>query len=111
MAAGGSKQRETAKVSAAGRKVASSSARYQWRWLTERGGVMFGENLVLGSVGVEEEEVVEVADAVGQRADGEVFGRVGHQVPHHPLTWRQQHQHQQLVNVNEGDNCFYTKEC
>lgn len=65
---------------------------------------MFGENLVLGSVGVEEEEVVEVADAVGQRADGEVFGRVGHQVPHHPLTWRQQHQHQQLVSVNEEDN-------
>lgn len=61
---------------------------------------MFGENLVLGSVGVEEEEVVEVADAVGQRADGEVFGRVGHQVPHHPLTWTQQ----QLGNVNEGDN-------
>lgn len=71
---------------------------------------MFGENLVLGSVGVEEEEVVEVADAVGQRADGEVLGRVGHQVPHHPLTWRQQHQHQQLVNVNEGITaCFYTK--
>lgn len=61
---------------------------------------MFGEDLVLGSVGVEEEQVVEVADAVGQRADGEVLGRVGHQVPHHPLTWR----HRQLVNANEGDN-------
>lgn len=54
--------------------------------LTERRGVVLGEHLILGPVGVQEEEVVEVADAVGQRANGEVFGCIGHEVPHHPLT-------------------------
>lgn len=48
---------------------------------------MFGENLILGSVRVKEQKVIEVADAVRQRANGEVFGRVGHEVPNHPLTW------------------------
>lgn len=56
--------------------------------LTEWRGVIFGENLVLGSVRVEEQEVIEIADAVGQRANGKVFGRVGHEVPNHPLTCR-----------------------
>lgn len=58
------------------------------RLLTERWGVIFGENLILGSVRVEEEEVIEITDAVGKRADGEVFGCVGHEVPNHPLTCR-----------------------
>lgn len=56
--------------------------------LTERWGVVFGEHLILGSVRVEEQEVIEIADAVGQRANGEVFGCVGHEVPNHSLTWR-----------------------
>lgn len=68
--------------------------------LTEGRGVVLGEDLVLGPVRIEEQQVVEVADAVGQRADREVFGCVGHQVPHHPLTCstaaaQQQHQEQQ----------------
>lgn len=49
---------------------------------------MFGENLILGSVRVKEQKVIEVADAVSQRANGEVFGRVGHKVPNHSLTWK-----------------------
>lgn len=49
-------------------------------------GVIFGENLILGSVRVEEQEVIEIANAVGQRANGEVFGCVGHEVPNHSLT-------------------------
>lgn len=53
--------------------------------------VVFGEDLILGSVWVEEQEVVEVTDAVSQRADGEVFGCVGHEVPHHPLPWKHRH--------------------
>lgn len=55
--------------------------------LTERWGVIFGENLILGSVGVKEQKVIEVADAVSQRTNGEVFGCVGHKVPNHSLTW------------------------
>lgn len=56
--------------------------------LTEWRGVIFGENLILGSVGVKEQKVIEIADAVSQRANGEVFGCVGHEVPNHSLTWR-----------------------
>lgn len=56
-------------------------------FLTERRGVILGENVIFGSVGVEEQQVVEIADAVGQRANGEVFGCVGHEVPDHSLTW------------------------
>lgn len=48
------------------------------RLLTEWWGVIFGENLILGSVRVEEQKVIEIADAVSQRANGEVFGCVGH---------------------------------
>lgn len=55
--------------------------------LTEWRGVIFGENLILGSVGVKEQKVIEIADAVSQRANGEVFGCVGHEVPNHSLTW------------------------
>lgn len=58
------------------------------RMLTEGWGVIFGEHLVLGSVGVKEQEVVEIADAVSQRANGEVFGCVGHEVPNHSFTCR-----------------------
>lgn len=32
--------------------------------------------------------MIEVADAVSQRANGKVFGCVGHEVPNHSLTWR-----------------------
>lgn len=56
--------------------------------LTKWRGVIFGENVILGSVGVQEQEVVEIADSVSQRANGEVFGCVGHEVPNHPLTYR-----------------------
>lgn len=56
--------------------------------LTEWWGVVLGENLILGSIGVKEQKVIEIADAVGQRANGEVFGCVGHKVPNHSLTWR-----------------------
>lgn len=58
------------------------------RKLTEGWGVIFGEHLVFGSVRVKEQEVVEIADAVSQRANGEVFGCVGHEVPNHSLTCR-----------------------
>lgn len=58
------------------------------RLLTEWRGVIFGEDLILGSVWIEEQEVIEVADAVSQRANGKVFGCVGHEVPDHSLTWR-----------------------
>ena len=73
---------------AALRHFESNTANANRGLLTEGRGVIFGEHLVLGSVGVEEQEVVEVADAVGQRANGEVFGCVGHEVPNHSLTWR-----------------------
>lgn len=56
--------------------------------LTERWGVIFGENLILGSVGIQEQEVIEITDAVSQRANREVFGCVGHEVPDHSFTWR-----------------------
>lgn len=46
--------------------------------LTQGRGVIFGEHFVLGSVGVEKQEVIEITDAVSQRADGEIFGGVGH---------------------------------
>lgn len=91
------KHRETTEVNAAGIKAILQEGhsysglvdnhKQSPRLLTERWGVMFGENLILGSVGVKEQKVIEVADAVSQRADGEVFGRVGHKVPNHPLTW------------------------
>lgn len=48
-------------------------------------GVIFGENLILRSVRVEEQEVIEIADAVSQRANGKVFGCIGHEVPNHSL--------------------------
>lgn len=57
------------------------------RWLTEWWGVIFGEHLILGSVGVKEQKVVEITDAVSQRANGEVFGCVGHEVPDHSFAW------------------------
>ena len=56
---------------------------------TEWWGVILGEHLILGPVRVKEEQVVEVTDAVGQGADGEVFGRVWQQVPDQPLTQQQ----------------------
>lgn len=76
------------------RDIHVTAASENRRLLTERRGVIFGENLILGSVRVEEEEVIEIADAVSKRADGEVFGCVGHEVPHHPLTWTNMAQHQ-----------------
>lgn len=39
--------------------------------------------------------MIEVADAVSQRTNGEVFGCVGHKVPNHSLTWT--HAAQMLV--------------
>lgn len=64
------------------RRAASANRRL----LTEWWGIIFGENLILGSVRVEEQEVIEITDAVSQRANGEVFGCVGHEVPNHPFT-------------------------
>lgn len=75
-------------------KQSSSSFDCQWL-LTEWWGVMFGENLILGSVRVKEQKVIQVADAVSQRANGEVLGRVGHKVPNHSLTCK--HTAQTLV--------------
>ena len=67
----------------------------QSRWLlTEGRGVIFGENLILWSVRVEEQEVIEIADTVSQRANGKVFGCVRHEVPNHSLSWRHTTDHQ-----------------
>lgn len=51
--------------------------------LTQWRGVVFGEDLVFGPVRKEEQQMVQVADAIGQRADGEVFSCVRHKVPYH----------------------------
>jgi len=85
------------------------------RVLTQRRGVIFGENLVLGSVGVEEQEVIEIADAVRQRANREVFGCVGHEVPDHPLTWGhtaassvESQVYGVVFNLNDNKSCKYS---
>lgn len=39
--------------------------------------------------------MIEIADAIGQGADGKVFGCIGHEVPHHPLPWRNPPQQRQ----------------
>lgn len=67
--------------------------------LTEWWGVILGENLILGSVRVKEQKVIEIADAVGQRANGEVFGCVGHEVPNHSLTWRHAASCQNIIQL------------
>lgn len=56
------------------------------RWRTVGRRAVAREHLVFRLVGVEEQQVVQVADAVSQRADGEIFRGEGHQVPHHPLS-------------------------
>lgn len=54
--------------------------------LTQWRGVVFGKDFVFGSVGIEVQQVVQVADAIGQRSNGEVFGCVRHEVPHHSFS-------------------------
>lgn len=58
----------------------------QWRC------VVFGEDLIFGSVGIEEQEMIQVTDTICQWADREVFGCVWHEVPHHPFPC-EQHKH------------------
>lgn len=59
-----------------------------WRGLTENRRVVLGEDLILGPVREHIDEVIEVPEAVGQGADGEVPGGERHQVPEHPLGWK-----------------------
>lgn len=54
--------------------------------LTERGGVVLGEDLVFGPVRVKEQKVVQVTDAVRQGTNGEVLGCIRQQIPDQPFT-------------------------
>lgn len=55
---------------------------------TQWGGVVLGKDFVFGPVGIQIHQMVQVTDAVRQRADGEVLGGVRQQVPDQPLPCR-----------------------
>lgn len=54
---------------------------------TKWGGVVLGEDFVFGPVRIQIQKMVQVTDAVSQRANREVLGCVRQQIPDQPLTY------------------------
>lgn len=61
-----------------------------------------GKDFLFGLVGIEEEQMVQITDPIGQRADGEIFSGKGHQVPHHPFSCTTKHTYSVWRIVGKG---------